>query len=247
MSKLKKRFLYELSEMRKELPRIEYAAWWLLRLAMVITYIVFTVNGEQLYQRNLILLNTALTFVIPLLRFISPRKLFTSKISFRIQTYVNVFVFMGSFLGHGFKFLGEIPEYDKFMHFVSGGFVVFIGAELLKAFDGHEKVNAAIKTFVGTGFSFIVMVIWEMVEFFSDWFITSSNNQGYYIVPDETMLFVRIFGLSKNHADQAPVYDTNADIFYAVIGCGICALILYLYLSKKEKKAEIIEKEAVKL
>lgn len=246
MVKLKNRIVYEFMSMREQLHLAEYLSWWALRIAMIITYIVFTVKEEQLYQRNLILLNTALTFVIPLLRFISPRKLFTSKISFRIQTYVNVFIFMGSFLGHGFKFLGEVPEYDKFMHFVSGGFAVFIGAELLKAFKGYEKVNAAIKTLAGTGFSFIVMVMWEMIEFFADWFITSSTNQGYNIVPDETMLFVKIFGLSKNHIAQAPVYDTNADIFYAVIGCGICALILYVILSRKEKKAEAESKESVK-
>ena len=131
--KLKNCLLYEFSELKKELPAAEYIVWWLLRLAMIVTYIVFTVKGEALYQRNLILLNTLATFAIPLLRFISPKKLFTSKIPFRVQTLIDIFVFLGSFLGHGFKFLGEVHEYDKFMHVMAGGVVVFIGAELLKA------------------------------------------------------------------------------------------------------------------
>lgn len=245
MSKVKNRIIYEFSEMRKELKGFEYAAWWLLRISMIITAIVFEIRGEAAYQRNLILLNTLATFAIPLLRFISPEKLFTSKISYRTQTYIDIFVLMGSFLGHGFKFLGEVPEYDKLMHVAAGGVVVFIGAEVLKAFRGYDRTTPGIRTFCGVGFSFIIIVAWELMEFFADWFITSSNNQGYYIVPDETMLFVKLFGFSKNHADQAPVYDTNADMFYAVIGCAVCAVLLYVYLKKKEEKKLSAEKEVL--
>lgn len=245
MSKLKNRIIYEFSEMRKELRIPEYAAWWILRVCMIATAIVFEVRGEAPYQRNLLLLNTLATFTIPILRFISSKKLFTSKISFRTQTYIDIFVLMGSFLGHGFKFLGEVPEYDKFMHIVAGGVVVFIGAEVMKAFDGYDRTTPGIRTFCGVGFSFIIIVAWELMEFFADWFITASNNQGYYIVPDETMLFVKIFGFSKNHADQAPVYDTNADMFYAVIGCVLCAVIMFIYLKKKEEKKNLSEKETV--
>ncbi len=236
MKKLKNRFLYEFREMRKELPLAEYISWWLLRLAMAAVYIYFTVKQEQLYQRNLVLLNAALTLSVPLLRFISPSRLFTSRVPYRIQTFINVFIFMGSFLGHGFNLLIEIAEFDKLMHILSGGVVVFIGAELLKAFGRHENISPGIKTFVGVGFSAIVMVVWELVEFFADYFIAGSNNQGYYKYPDETMIFVKIFGLSKNLPDNAAVMDTNVDLFYAVIGCAVCAALLFFFLSKKEKK-----------
>ena len=243
MKKLINRFVYEYRELQKNLHPAEYLSWWVLRLAMVIVFIVFTVMQEYLYERNLVLLNLALTFVIPLLRFISPKKLFTSKVSFHIQTHVNVFIFMGSFLGHGFDLFHRVDEWDKIMHIISGGFVVFIGAELLKSFNGHEKVNAAIKTFVGTGFSFIVMVMWELVEFFADYYISGSNNQGYYKYPDESMIFVKIFGLSENLPDNAAVMDTNVDMFYAVIGCAVCAAILYAVLRKKEKASLAAEEK----
>ncbi len=245
MEKLKNRFVYEYRELRNNLYPAEYLSWWALRLAMVIVFIVFTVKQEFLYERNLVLLNLVLTFVIPLLRFISPKKLFTSNVSFHIQTHVNVFIFMGSFLGHGFDLFHRIEEWDKIMHIISGGFVVFIGAELLKSFKGHEKVNAAIKTFAGTGFSFIVMVMWELVEFFADYYISGSNNQGYYKYPDDTMIFVKIFGLSKNLPDNAAVMDTNVDLFYAVIGCAICAAILFVILNRKEKQNKVSEKKEV--
>lgn len=236
MKKLKNRFLYEFREMRKELPLAEYIAWWLLRIAMLTTAVVFEVRGEAVYQRNLILLNTLASFAIPILRFISPKKLFTSKISFRTQSYIDIFIFAGSFLGHGLKFLGEVPEYDKFMHVAAGGIVVFIGAEIIKTFKGYEHLTSGIKTFSGVGFSFIIIVAWELMEFFADWFITDSQNQGYYMVPDETMFFVKIFGMPKNMPAQAPVYDTNVDMFYAVIGCALCAALLFFFLKKKEKK-----------
>ena len=141
----------------------------------------------------------------------------------------------------------DIAEFDKLMHVLSGGVVVFIGAEVLKAFDGNEKVTAGIKTFIGVGFSFIVMVMWELVEFFADYYIAESNNQGYYKYPDESMIFVKIFGLSKKLPDNAAVMDTNVDMFYAVIGCVICAAILYAVLRRKEKQNKASEeKEAVK-
>ncbi len=245
MLKLKKRFLYEFSEMKNELRWYEYLTWWVLRAAMLIIYVVFTINGEALYQRNLILLNTLATFAIPLLRFISPRILFTSKITYRTQTYIDIFVLLGSFLGHGLKFLGEVPEYDKFMHVMAGGVVVFIGAELIKAFKGYENLTSGIKTFCGIGFSFIIIVAWELMEFFADWFITNSTNQGYNVSPGENDLFVKIFGLSKNFPAQNPVYDTNADMFYAVIGCAVCAAILFFWLKKKDEKKKTSE-EAVK-
>lgn len=230
-----KRIKSQLVGIKEELPLIEYISWWVLRLAMVTTYIVFMCTDKALYQCNLILINTVATFAIPLLRIVSPKKLFTSKITFRTQTYIDIFVFMGSFLGHGFEFLGKIHEYDKFMHVVAGGVVVFIGAEVLKAFKGNEKITAGIKTFCGVGFSFIIIVAWEIMEFIADWVITDSTNQGYNITPDSTMFFVKIFGMPKNPG-QAPLYDTNVDMIYAVIGCAVCAAILFAVLKRKEAK-----------
>ena len=248
--KLKNRLFSEFSELKNELHIVEYIAWWVLRAAMIGTYIMFTVKGEALYQRNLILINTLATFAIPLLRFVSPKVLFTSKIPFRIQTLADIFVLLGSFLGHGFKFLGEVHEYDKFMHVMAGGVVVFIGAELLKAFKGYEKITPGIKTFCGTGLSFMIIVLWENMEFIADWTITNSTNQGYMDGLDERYLFVKIFGMGKNYPHMNAVYDTNADMLYAVIGAFICSAILYFALSYSEKKkAEAAEKqcaEAVK-
>ena len=239
MKKLKNRFLRQLRELREELPLAEYVCWWLLRIAMLTTAVVFHVTDKAEYQRNLILLNTLASFTIPILRFISPEKLFTSKISMRTQSYIDIFILAGSFLGHGLGFLGEVPEYDKLMHVAAGGVVVFIGAEIVKTFRGYEHMKPGIITFSGTGFSFIIIVAWELMEFFADWFITESQNQGYNILPDETMLFVKIFGMTKNMPSQAPVYDTNADMFYAAAGCAVCALLLFIFLSKKEKSSQV--------
>lgn len=247
MAFLKNRVLSQISDLKKDVHIIEYICWWLLRIAMIVTAVMFTVKGEATYARNLILLNTLATFTIPILRFISYDKIFTAKVSFRVQTYIDIFVLMGSFLGHGFSFLGKIPEYDKFMHLLAGGIIVFMGAEILKSFKNYEKTPPSIMTFCSAGFSFIIIVAWEIMEFFADWFITDSNNQGYFIVPDESMFFVKIFGMPKNMPSQAPLYDTNADMFYAVIGCIICTVILAVYLSKKYRKAEAYEKAAVSI
>ena len=230
--------------MLKELPIVEYAAWWILRAAMLITAVYFSVSDKPVYARNIVLLNTLATFAIPILRFISPKALFTADISFRTQTYIDIFILMGSFLGHGLEFLGKINEYDKIMHFVAGAVVVFIGAEVLKAFKGYENISPSIKTFCGVGFSFIFIVLWENMEFLADWLITDSTNQGYNVSPEADDLFVRIFGFGKNLPEQAPVYDTNVDMLFAVVGAIIFAGVLYCVLSHKEKAKAEKTKEA---
>ncbi len=235
MKKLKDRIKDEFSALKKELPVIEYVIWWLLRISMLVTAVVFTYT-EAPYVRNLILLNTLATFTVPILRFISPKKLFTSKISFRTQTYIDLFVLMGSFMGHGLKFLGKFNEYDKFMHFVAGFVVSFIGVEILKALKDGKKASPAIACFCGIGFSFVAIVLWENMEFFADWFITSSTNQGYLDTPDEKDIFIKIFGFSKNFEQQKPVYDTNVDMFFAAVGCFIGAIPLYFIEKHKSLK-----------
>lgn len=239
---MKKRFLYEFGEMRKELPTVEYVLWWVLRFGMAATAVMFEVTDRPEYTRNLILLNLLATFAIPILRFISPGKLFTSKITFRTQSFIDIFILLGSLLGHGFEFLNKIPEYDKLMHFVAGGVVVFIGAEIIKAFDGHELVPSGVTTFCGMGFSFIFIVLWEIMEFIADWTIQDSTNQGYNNSVSETDLFVRIFGYGKNYPANAPVYDTNVDMLFAAVGAISFGVILYIFLSKKLRKNTLAAK-----
>ena len=59
------------------------------------------------------------------------------------------------------------------------------------------------------------------------------------------MIFVKIFGYSKNLPDNAAVMDTNVDMFYAVVGCAVCAAILYVVLKRAEKKRLAAENETV--
>ena len=239
MTKLKIRIKDNFSALKNELYVTEYLLWWILRISMLVTAVVFTYT-EAPYVRNLILLNTLATFAIPILRFISPKKLFTSEITFRTQTYIDIFVLLGSFMGHGLKFLDKYNEYDKFMHFVAGFVVVFIGAEILKSFKNSESFTPAIITFCGIGFSFVAIVLWENMEFFADWFITSSTNQGYLDTPDEKDIFIKIFGFGKNFDQQKPVYDTNVDMLFAAVGAFIGAIPLYMKSKSKKTVKNLI-------
>lgn len=228
----------QFSELRRELPKAEYIMWWVLRAAMVIAFIYVKLTDKPLYVGRLVLINTLATFAIPILRFISPRALFTSEISFRTQSLINIFVLMGSFLGNACGFNGLVCNYDKIEHFLAGFIGVFIGFEIIKTFKNHENSSPAIKTFCATGFSCVLILIWENMEFLADWFITGSNNQGYHVGPGEEDLFVRIFGMGKNYAEQAPVYDTNVDMLYAELAAALGAVVLFLVLRGKDKKAQ---------
>ena len=65
------------------------------------------------------------------------------------------------------------------------------------------------------------------------------NNAG--ITKDNLMMKI-------TEEDYDAVMDTNVDLFFAVIGCAVCAAVLFAFLRKKEKReAQLSEKEALKV
>ncbi len=233
--KLKQYALNEIKEFRSGLTIAEYILWWIMRLCMI-GMIIY--NKQQNREAMVLLMmraNLIMMFMIPMMRIVFFKKIFFGKLPYRIQTFIDIFVFAGSFLGHGLDFNGTVDNYDKFMHMVSGGLVVFIGYLVLTCIKTGNELSPALKTFGAGGFSCLVMIVWEIFEFICDFIIDKSCNQNFHFVPEDDYFFFKIFGQGAGKTGQYPLLDTDIDIFLASVGCIGCMAILYTYLKLRDR------------
>ena len=133
--------------------KIEYAAWWILRVCMIGAMVYWSKHEPGDFAITIMGFNLLATFAVPLARIIFFKKLFLGKIPFRVQSYINIFVFLGSFIGHGFK-MNNVENYDKILHIISGAVTVFIGYEMLGSLKNAERTPHSVFLFGSAGFSF---------------------------------------------------------------------------------------------
>lgn len=248
MSKIKSFLKSELYDLKNGLNKWEYLLWWAIRIAVIVMMCRRGYDGSlDDTQIFLMSMNLLASFTVPLVRLILiPKRIFT-KVPFRCQTYLNIMVFASAFIGQGFRLNWSDSSWDKFLHVLSGALVVFIGFELVKGFTkGSYKIPDSIITFTSVGFSFIGIVLWEIFEFFADYYWKDSNNQAYNLSPERDMFFIKIFGYGVQNENQWAVFDTNVDMICAVFGIIVSTVILTLALKKKSKnKIKETEKETV--
>ena len=247
MNKITKFIKGEFTQLRSELSTVEYISWWILRAVQVFVLIRLIINDRTNMNVLLLALNLLATFTIPLVRLLLfPKWLFT-RLSFHAQTWLNVMVFFGSFLAQGLEWNHKVTSWDKILHFMAGFVIVFIGNELAGMFlSKGDKVSPLFRTYSSVGFSFIAIVVWEVFEFFVDFYWPGSTNQAYNISPDRDPFFFVIFGQGAQNENQWAVFDTNVDMLTALVGAIPAAVLLFLYLNKqKKKKALKEEKEEV--
>ena len=211
----------------------EYALWWAVRIAMVCALTYHMRGNSYDMTAFLMTVNLALTFIVPLVRLLFFAKLFLGRLPFRVQTWIDVFVFTGSFLGHGCGLNFSVSDFDKVLHVVSGGLCVFIGYALIRNTRRSERLSRGTLLLGSAGFSCVVMVVWEIFEFFADHYITDAFNQNYIYDPAPDMFFFRIFGRGAENPGQIPVLDTNIDLICAAAGCAVCAAVLAVFLARK--------------
>lgn len=239
MGKIKSFVISEISSLKNELTVFEYALWWVLRAIQIFVLARMIINDRTNQNVLLLSLNLLATFTVPLVRLLLfPKRIFT-RLSFRAQTWLNIMIFFGSFLAQGLGWNHEVTSWDKFLHLLAGGVIVFIGNEISGMFlRNGDKVSPLFRTYSAVGFSYIAIVIWEVFEFFVDYYWPLSTNQAYNISPERDKFFFAIFGQGAQNENQWAVFDTNVDMFCAVIGAIPAAVILFVWLSKKEKKQQ---------
>ena len=234
--KLKSHLYSQFERLKSEVNIIEYVFWWISRITMI--YACFIMPGKvppALYLA--IVLNTLATFAVPVFSAIFPQKLLFGRLSFRTQTYIDLFVLFGCFFNNCVDTYSVIEFYDKWLHFFTGFGCVFLGIELLKALFPKERFSRNASLFSASGFSFAIIVIWEIFEFLSDFFIAGSANQGYGIGANFNMLFFKIFGQGAGNTGQYPLFDTMFDIMAAVVGIAVAIILSFIaeQIGKKRK------------
>ena len=227
---VKEYFGDELRALREQVTPLEIVWWWFVRVCMIaalIYRIKKAQEGESSTPVMLLSVNLAIAFLVPLVRLICFPKLFFGKMNYRVQSFIMLFTFAGSFLGQGVGLQHSMDDYDKLLHLVSGGVVVFVGWALIESTRRASEIPRGLKTVASFGFSCVVMVVWEIFEFFSDFYMEGSINQNWHWEPGENMFFYRLFGKGVGQTGMLVVLDTDIDIFLAFVGCIVCSLLLY--------------------
>ena len=246
MNKIKSFITSELACLKSSVGKLEYTSWWVLRILMVAGVIFkYKELGPEYSPTVLNLaLNTLSCFAITLMRLILFPKKYICKVSYRCQTWLNVLVFFASFLGHALNCIDKVMSWDKLMHLLTGFLFVFIGYELIKVFAKPEdRMSPLLASFTAFGFSNIAIVVWEIFEFFVDYYWPGSTNQAYNADPARDPWFYEIFGLGAQNENQWAVFDTCVDMTCAFVTSIIGAVILIAWLYRKEKKQALSAKE----
>lgn len=244
MESLKSFLKSEISALRAEVSGFEYALWWIIRAIQ--SFVLVKMIVTDITNNNILLLslNLLATFTVPLVRLLLfPKRIFT-RLSFHSQTWLNVMIFFGSFLAQGLGWNHTVTSWDKLLHLMAGAVIVFIGDGVAGMFIGeNDRVSPLFRTYAATGFSYIAIVIWEVFEFFVDFYWAGSTNQAYNISPERDKFFFMIFGQGAQNENQWAVFDTCVDMFCAVVGSIPAIIALYFWLKRKQQKDIAISKK----
>lgn len=248
--KIKNHFISQIERSKNEISLPEYIIWWVMRAMMIVALISMIFWKRSFMTCFLVGANLTAMFSVPIFSALVPTKLFLGRIPFRVQTFVDFIVITGSFFGHFINLNRFEGVFDKILHVVSGFVVVFIGYEIMKVIEPEKKLSKKQAAFGGFMFSYFVMVIWEIFEFFSD-FILNSNNQGFNSrfcesVYTDGYFFFKIFGRGNAGIDQLPVMDTMLDLIAATIGSIIALAILMIFVREKKEERNTIAEESEK-
>lgn len=234
----------EINALKNELSVPEYISWWILRAVQLFVLVRLIINDRTNTNVLLLSLNLLATFTVPLVRLLFfPKRIFT-RFSFHTQTWLNIMIFFGSFLAQGLEWNHKVTSWDKVLHVIAGAVIIFIGNGIAgMLLDEKDRVSPLFRTYACVGFSYIAIVVWEIFEFFVDFYWPESSNQAYNINPDRDPFFFAIFGQGAQNENQWAVFDTNVDMLCAVVGSIPAAIALFVWLNSRKKKALLNEEK----
>lgn len=248
--KISDKIYFEAEKVKQQTDIYDILVWWLTRTAMV--YAIF--NMEDTYKMVLVGANLLATFAISLLHLVFPKDSLFYKINYRMQTWLCLLVFTGSYMGNFMFVYNYLPRFDLFLHFISGPICVAGGYYVASAFfKADTKKNVLLTVIYAFCLSCFVMPFWEVFEFCGD-FLFGSANQGYYWVPSDDSFFFKLFGHGAGNTMLYSLFDTVYDVLLAFFATAVSLVCLHIHLSSKLKKKEsavtqkrvIDEKSAVK-
>ena len=130
-------------------------------------------------------------------------------------------------------------HYDWMLHVISGVPMTMLGYYLLVAMNGNKtKLTPQICACGSMGFSFMVIIAWEIFEYCGD-FLFGDNNQRYDWVIAENDPFYNLFSKAAPGTAQVPLIDTIVDMATAFFVTIFTGVVLYIVLWRREKKSTV--------
>ncbi|MGG7144347.1 hypothetical protein ACQPVP_12890 [Clostridium nigeriense] len=188
----------------------EFIVIAIFTLVLVITsiYDFFARDGEKLFRIGLTFITIVLTYLLYKKSFLKGSK---------IIYYINiVFIILSMYLASVWNFY-SIPNYDKFLHLLSGAVIAIIGYVFflyLTIGSSRKEINSLMPMIFVILFATAVAGAWEIWEFTTD----------------------SLFGLT---AQNNSLTDTMWDIICGTVVGIITSIPIYLH--SKGKKIKIID------
>lgn len=237
MQKIKNKLKGEYKVFREEVTWAEYIIWWMVRLVIMAVLAKSALTGDPNDLLLRLSAKLACTFILPILHLL-PRSIFLARLSYRVQTLASVMLFLTAVLGQYKSFYNNVEWYDAYLHAFGCFVCVFAGYKLTLALQGNKQpIAPVVAAMSGFGFSFFFAVVWEIFEFMSDT-LTGGNAQNW--------AFTNSQGLLAFFPDLEPqryaLLDTMTDLMFGTVGSIIGGIVLFVYLCRKNKKDEGINK-----
>ena len=233
------KFKDNLREMRAQISIPEYLFWWAARIFMLL-YIIQTFRNDHKWIDYLLPVIVGIgTFAVLLMRMITPKNSLFGRLSFHLQTFVSMMCIAGSAGNYfGLYSVNGTLHYDWILHVISGVPITMLGYYLLVAMNGKKtKLTPQICACGSMGFSFLVIIAWEIFEFCGDYLFGDCNQKyNWEIVPEDP--FYKLFTNSAAGMEQAPLDDTIVDMATAFFVTIFTGIVLYIVLKRRERKQE---------
>lgn len=229
----------EADKIKAETNIYDILTWWLTRAVMMYAAILM----EDPLEKVLIIANLLATFAISLLHLVFPKDSLFCKINYRMQSWICLIVFTGSYMGNFIFVYNNLPRFDLFLHFISGPIAVAGGYYAAKTFlKPDSRHNILLISVYAFCLSCFIMPFWEVFEFCGD-FLFGTANQGFYWVPSDNSFFFKIFGHGAGNTMLYYLFDTVYDVLLALLTTVISTVWLYLSLIKNMRKAACTQEE----
>lgn len=231
----------EIEAIKADTSVVDMITWWCTRSAMIYAAITIEDNAERI----LIIANLLATFAITLLHLVFPKESLFGKINYRLQSWICLIVFTGSYMGNYIFVYNNLPRFDLFLHFISGPIAVAAGYYAIKTFrTPQNKKDVLLSVIYAFCLSCFIIPFWEVFEFIGD-FLFGSANQGFYWVPGDNSFFFKLFGRGLENRMLYYLFDTVYDVLLAFLTTVISAVWLHISLLKNIKKVKTAEKEKI--
>ncbi len=230
-SKMHDKICIEIETVKAETNIWDMLTWWLTRAAMLYAFILM----KDPLEKVLVGANLLATFAITLLHLVFPKESLFGKINYRLQSWICLIVFTGSYMGNFIFVYNNLPRFDLFLHFISGPIAVAAGYYAIKTFKlPDSKRGVFLATLYAFCLSCFIMPFWEVFEFTGD-FLFGTANQGFFWTPGDNSFFFKVFGHGVGNTMLYYLFDTVYDVLLAFLTTVISALWLYISLLKKLK------------